>query len=313
MKAIIFGITGQDGTLLAQYLQKKDFLVVGTSRNIKKINSNALKDLKIIEVDTLSFSRIFNLIRDESPDIIYNLSGQTSVGKSFSEPLETYQTIVSTTLYILESIRITKPEIKFFNPSSTECFGFTDIIGLTEKSPFNPLSPYATAKVMAYNLANDYRSNYGIYTCTAILSNHESHLRSSEFISMKIIEAAYNIYKGSQNFLEVGDISIIRDWGWAEDYIEGIFLMMNQKTPEDYILATGKSITLEDFINYAFGKFNLDYKKYVKVNKIFMRQNEIKKIYLNPQKAFDKLGWKSKHSVYDVIDKLIEYKCERTF
>lgn len=313
MKALIFGITGQDGTLLAEFLQNKGFHVVGTSRNVKKINSNILKGLKIHEVDTLSFSQIFKLIKLESPDIIYNLSGQTSVGKSFSEPLETYQTIVSTTLYILESIRVTKPEIKFLNASSTECFGFSDIDGLTEKSPFNPLSPYATAKVMAYNLVNDYRLNFGIYVCTAIFSNHESHLRSTDFISMKIIEAAYNISKGSQKYLEIGDITIIRDWGWAEDYIEGIFLMMNQNIPDDYILATGKSISLEDFINYAFSKFNLDYKKHVRINKSFIRQNEIKKIYLNPQKAFDKLGWKAKHTVYEVIDNLIKYKCEKTY
>lgn len=313
MKALIFGITGQDGTLLAQYLQNKGLLVVGTSRNIKKINLNTLKGFKILEINTLSFSQIFKLIKFESPDIIYNLSGQTSVGKSFSEPLETYQTIVATTLYILESIRITKPEIKFFNACSTECFGFSDIDGLNEKSPFNPLSPYASAKVMAYNLVNDYRSNYGIYVCTAIFSNHESHLRSTDFISMKIIEAAYNISRGSQKHLEVGDITIIRDWGWAEDYIEGIYLMMNQKVPDDYILATGKSISLEDFINYAFAKFNLDYKKYVRINKSFIRKNEIKKIYLNPQKAFDKLGWRAKHTAYEVIDKLIKYKCEKTY
>ena len=313
MKAIIFGITGQDGTLLAKYLQNKGLIVVGTSRNINRINSNILKNFKIYEIDTLSFSQILKLIKDESPDFIYNLSGLTSVGKSFSEPLETYQTIVSTTLYLLESIRIAKPEIKFFNASSTECFGFSNIIGLTEESPFKPLSPYATAKVMAHNLANDYRSNYGIFVCTGILSNHESHLRSSEFISMKIIEAAYKISKGSQNYLEVGDTTIIRDWGWAEDYIEGMFLMMNQEKPDDYILATGNSITLEDFINYAFGKFNLDYKKYVRVNNLFIRKNEIKKIYLNPQKASDKLGWKSKNTVYQVVDKLIDYTCLRTF
>ncbi len=310
MKAIIFGITGQDGTLLANYLLKMGFQIVGTSR---KSDIGSINNIKIYEVDVLSFTQIFDLIKKETPDIIYNLSGQTSVGKSFVNPRETYLTIVNTTLYILDSIRLINPGIKYFNASSSECFGISKFEILDEESPFNPVSPYATAKLMAHNLANNYRNTYGLFICTGIMSNHESYLRSTDFISMKIIEAAYNISNGFQEYFEVGDISIIRDWGWAEDYIEAMYLMMIQKDPDDYILATGRSISLEEFINYTFNKFNLDYKKFIRINQFYTRKNEVPKVVLNPQKSLENLGWKAKNSVYEVIDKLIDYRCKKTY
>lgn len=310
MKAIIFGITGQDGTLLANYLLKKGFQIIGTTR---KSNTSSTQNIKIYEVDVLNFTQIFDLIKKESPDFIYNLSGQTSVGKSFVDPLETYLTIVNTTLYILESIRLINSDIKYFNASSSECFGITNFEILDEQSPFNPVSPYATAKLMAHNLANNYRNTYGLFVSTAIMSNHESYLRSTDFISMKIIEAAYNIANGSQQYFEVGDITIIRDWGWAEDYIEAMYLMMIQKDPDDFILATGRSISLEEFIKYTFNKFNLDYKKYILISQFFTRKNEVPKVVLSPQKSLDKLGWKANNSVYEVIDKLIDYRCKKTY
>jgi len=313
VKALIFGITGQDGSLLSKYLLQKEFQVVGTTRNINKINSSVNEKLKIYEVDVSNYLKINELIKLESPDLIYNLSGQTSVGKSFIDPFDTYQTTVNTTLYILESIRNINPKIKFFNASSTECFGLTNNIRLTENSLRNPVSPYGTAKLMAHNLANNYRSLFGIHVCTGIFSNHESQFRSSDFISKKIIDAAYNISKGLQDFLEVGNIKIVRDWGWAEDFIEAMFLMMNQDKPNDYIIATGKSISLEEFIGYAFKKFNLDYKKHIIINKMYFRKNDIPEIYLNPQKANDELGWISKNNVYDVIDKLIDYRCKKKY
>ena len=305
MKAIIFGITGQDGTFLANFLLKKGFQIVGTTR---KSNLNSSNNIKIYTVDVLSFTQIFDLIKKESPDFIYNLSGQTSVGKSFVDPLETYLTIVNTTLYILESIRLINTDIKYFNASSSECFGISKLEILDEESPFNPVSPYSTAKVMAHNLANNYKNTYGLFVSTAIMSNHESNLRSTDFISMKIVESAYNIANGFQKYFEVGDITIIRDWGWAEDFIEAMYLMMIQKDPDDFILATGMSISLEEFINYTFNKFNLDYKKYIRISQSFARKNEVQKVVLSPQKSLDKLGWKANNSVHEVIDKLIDYR-----
>lgn len=308
MKAIIFGITGQDGSLLANYLLKKNYLITGTTRNKNNIRNlqylQIEKNIVIKEVDTFSLTQIFKLIENEQPDEIYNMSGQSSVGLSTTEPMETYHSIFNTTLYILESIKTINKKIKFFNPSSTECFGSATNKPFDENSIYNPFSPYATAKSITHSLVNNYRSTYGIHACTGILSNHESYLRPVEFVSKKIIQGAYNISIGIIKELEVGNISIVRDWGWAEEYIEAMYLMMKQDDPDDFIIATGKSITLEQFISHSFGIFNLDYKKHIKINKSLIRKNELKKTLLNTQKAEKKLKWRAKFNAYDVIDKL---------
>ena len=312
MKAIIFGITGQDGTLLANFLLKKGYDVIGTTRDLSNTSNlialNIDDKIKLKKIDTLKYNEINEIIEIECPNEIYNLSGQTSVGNSYSSPLETYQSIVCTTSYILESIRINQPKIKFFNASSIECFGDNNNKIINENSNHNPVSPYGTAKSMSQGLINDYRSIYGLNISSGILSNHESQLRSNKFVSQKIVDAANDISKGIVDYLEVGDISIVRDWGWAEEYIEAIYKSMKIDTLDDFILATGKSISLEEFINYTFIKFNLDYKKHIKINKSFIRPNEIKNIQLDNSKAKKFLNWAPKLSVYQVIDKLVEYK-----
>ena len=312
MKAIIFGITGQDGTLLANFLLKKGYDVIGTTRNLNNI-SNLIKlnindKIKLKKVNILKHVEINEIIEMECPDEIYNLSCQTSVGDSYFSPLETYQSIVCTTMYILESIRNNQPKIKFFNASSIECFGDNNNNIINENSRHNPVSPYGTAKSMSQGLINNYRSIYGLHICSGILSNHESQLRSNKFVSQKIVDAANDISKGVIKYIEVGDISIVRDWGWAEEYIEAIYKSMKIDSPDDFIIATGKSISLEEFINYTFIKFNLDYKKHIKINKSFIRPNEIKKIQLDTSKANRLLNWTPQISVYQVIDKLVEYK-----
>ena len=311
MKAIIFGITGQDGTLLANFLLKKGYDVVGTTRDLNNtVNLRSLSILdkiKLKKIDILKYSEINQLIATECPNEIYNLSGQTSVGNSYSSPLETYQSIICTTLYILDSIRINQSKIKFFNASSIECFGDNNNKIITEDSKHNPVSPYGVAKSITQGLVNNYRTLYGLHICSGIFSNHESQLRSNKFVSQKIVETAMDISKGIVDYLEVGDISIVRDWGWAEEYVEAIYKSMQIDTPDDFIFATGKSISLEEFINYTFIKFNLDYKKHIKINKSFIRPNEIKNILLDNSKAKKILNWAPKISVYQVIDKLVEY------
>jgi GDPmannose 4,6-dehydratase len=311
MKAVIFGITGQDGTLLANFLLKKGYDVVGTTRDLNNIDNliklNIADKIKLRKVDILKFNEINEIIENEYPNEIYNLSGQTSVGNSYLLPLETYQSIIFTTMYILESIRNINSKIKFFNASSIECFGDNNKI-ITENTKHNPVSPYGTAKSMSQGLINNYRSIYGLHICSGILSNHESQLRSNKFVSQKIVDAAIDISKGVRDYLEVGDISIVRDWGWAEEYIEAMYKLMKIDIPDDYIIATGKSISLEEFINYTFNKFNLDYKKHIKINKSFIRTNEIKKINIDNSKIKSVLSWTPQVSVYQVIDKLVEYK-----
>ena len=307
MKALIFGITGQDGQLLNKFLLEKGYNIVGTTRSLNNIDSVYLSsNIKLVEVDYSYFS-VKSLIQRELPDEIYNLSGLTSVSLSNSNPYEAYNSIFNTTLFILESIRLINKKIKFFNPSSSECFGNIDQGDAVESTGFNPLSPYASAKCSAHLLAKSYKSNYNIFVCTAILSNHESHLRAASFVTTKIIKSAINISKGIQTNLEIGNLSIIRDWGWAEDYIEAIYLMMKSDIPDDYIIATGKAISLEDFISYTFNKFNLDYKNYIKINTNLQRTNDIKRTSLNNSKIKNKLGWNPKKNVFDVIDNLIDY------
>jgi len=309
VKALIFGITGQDGSLLAKFLLNKGYSVFGTTRKINNTQNlqtlNILNLITLIEIDYNNFYEIKSLIENLSPTEIYNLSGQTSVSKSNFYPIETYNSIFNTTLYILESIRNINCKIKYFNPSSSECFGNIRFKQASETSRFNPISPYASAKCNAHFLANDYKKNYNLFVCTGILSNHESEFRSNDFVTKKIILSAYKISKGQQDSLEMGNISIIRDWGWAEEYIEAIYLMMNSVIPEDYIIATGKSISLEEFIFYTFKKFNLDYKKHLKINKKFVRNNEVNRTSLNISKANQNLCWNPLLNVYDIIDRLI--------
>lgn len=311
-RALIIGISGQDGTLLADFLIKKNYEVHGTSRDfeinsffgLKKLNLiNKVKLHSMILNDFRSVLKILDIVR---PDEIYNLAGQTSVGFSFSQPVETIESIVNGCLNILESVKFLKlKNCRIFNACSSECFGNT-LDRVQEGDPFNPVSPYAVAKVTSYWLTANYRNSYNIFTCSGILSNHESILRSERFVTMKIIYSAKRIMEKKQDYLELGDISIFRDWGSAEEYVEAMFLMLQQKNPEDYIIATGKSISLEEFVEYTFKKFDLNYKDYLKINESFKRPSDINISQLNNNKIIKTLGWQPKKNVYNVIDDLIK-------
>ncbi len=312
MRALIFGITGQDGSLLAHLLLSKGYKVFGVSRNYSNANNRNLEllgiesDIQVLSVNTLNLEEVKLVIQNVRPSEIYNLGGQTSVSDSFRNPHETFKSIFQISLNILESIKEIDTEIKFLNPSSIECFGSTKQKRvLTENSKFYPLSPYAMAKYCTHNLAKNYRKNYGIYVSTAILSNHESILRGPNFVTKKIIDSAYQISIGKQNVLEIGDASIVRDWGCAEEFVEAMYLMLQLDAPTDLIIATGKSISLDTFVNYVFQKFKLDPSKFVKINKMFVRTNENKQVYVNPARANNILNWKAKSDVFAVIDKII--------
>lgn len=310
-KALIIGIAGQDGTLLADFLLKKGYQVFGTSRDkdlseFKGLTSLGIKDqIKLFSLSLNDYRSVLQVISEIAPDEIYNLGGQTSVGLSFLQPVETLESIIDGTLNILEALRFLKIKAKFYNASSSECFGST-LTPATESTQFIPLSPYAVAKASSFWLVNNYRKAYNLFACSGILSNHESKLRHARFITKKITDSAYNISTGKQDFFEVGDISIIRDWGWAPDYIEAMYLILQHDIPDDFIIATGKSISLQEFIEYTFNKFGLDYRKHIKINETFKRPSDIKSCILNPEKALVKLGWSAKHNVFDVIDLLLE-------
>lgn len=308
-RALIIGVSGQDGTLLADLLLKKGYIVYGSSRDtelnsFKGLTMLGIKEkINFVSLSLVDFRSVLQVIDDIKPDEIYNLSGQTSVSLSFVQPIETFESISLGTLNILEVLRYLKKGIRFYNACSSECFGFADTPA-DEKSPFNPLSPYAVAKATAFWLVSNYRNAYNLYACSGLLSNHESFLRNNRFVTRKIIDAVINIKNGSISKLELGNLSIIRDWGCAEEYVNAMYLMLQQDQPDDYVIATGKSISLEEFVEYCFAKFGMDYKNHINKNDRLVRPTDISQSYLNPAKAKKKLGWTAQKNVYAVIDSM---------
>jgi GDPmannose 4,6-dehydratase len=240
------------------------------------------------------------------PDEIYNLAGQSSVGLSFLQPVETLESISIGTLNILEVLRFHNLPIKFYNAASSECFGDTNGEAANEETPFKPRSPYAVAKSAAFWQLANYREAYNLFACSGILFNHESPLRPKRFVTKKIIESVIDIKNGKWNELELGNVSIIRDWGWAPEYAFAMYQMLQQSQPDDYVIATGKSISLGEFVKIAFEYFDLDYKKYLKINESFIRPTDISFSKGDSSKAARKLKWEPKYVVDDVIKMMIE-------
>ena len=241
-KALIIGITGQDGAYLAQHLLAKDYTVTGSSRDVMassfhNLNVVGIRDqVKLISVSINDFRSVFNAIQSCDPDEIYNLAGQTSVGLSFEQPVEAIESIAIGTLNILEVIRVLGKSVRFYNAGSSECFGDTGTTPANESTPFAPRSPYAVAKSTAKWLINSYRESYGLYACTGILFNHESPLRPERFVTQKIIVGASKIKAGLLQKIQLGNLDICRDWGWAPEYAEAMWLMMQQKEPSDFVI-----------------------------------------------------------------------------
>jgi GDPmannose 4,6-dehydratase len=315
MNALIFGITGQDGSLLAKFLLKKGYKVVGTSRNPNISNCNNLVELEIYDkviiekIDVSNYNEVLQIIKKYNPNELYNLSGQSSVGKSYNLPVETFESIVHPCKNVLEAIRILGIDLKYFNASSSDCFGDSKNRH-TENSEIKPVSPYGMSKSTTNLIVKSYRESYGIFACSGILSNHEYYFRNSFFITKKIVDSAVKIYKNELTTFNIGNIEIIRDWGWAEEYVEAMYLSLQHKKADDYIISTGKSISLIEFLEYTFKKLNLDYRNHIIIDNSLFRQNEIYNMNLNPDKAKTNLGWFAKKNVYNVIDNLLEYSLQ---
>lgn len=314
--ALICGISGQDGTYLANLLLDRDYEVWGTSRDAQLSGFQNLKRLgiyervKLLSMSLTDFRSTLQVLKKVLPDEVYNLAGQSSVGLSFDQPVETVESITIGCLNLLEAIRFLERPVRLYNAGSGECFG--NIVGepATEKTPFHPRSPYAVAKAAAYWEVANYREAYGLFACSGILFNHESPLRPERFVTRKIVAAACRIAAGSNECLNLGDLSVERDWGWAPEYVEAMWLMLQQKTPEDYIIATGQSHSLEEFVAIAFLEVGLDWKKYVISNPSLFRPADIQNVSANPKHAKDSLGWQSLNNMYDVIRLMVAY--ERT-
>jgi GDPmannose 4,6-dehydratase len=311
-KALICGISGQDGSLLANFLIKKEFEIIGTSRDVQANAFSNLKRLgiheKIIYTSMMpeDFKSVFVTLNKYKPDEVYYLGGQSSVGLSFEQPTETMQSMLIGTLNILEAIRLISAPIKFYNAGSSESFGDVGESAANELTPFQPRSPYAVSKASAFWLVNNYREAYNLYACTGILFNHESPLRHSRFVTKKIIESAKRINAGSVEKLRLGNLKISRDWGWAPEYVEAMWLMLQTEKPDDFIIATGKTSSLEDFVALAFGYFNLNWKEHVIQDKELFRPSDIAVSKADPQKANNVLGWKAKYDLKDIVEKMIK-------
>lgn len=311
-KALIFGISGQDGALLAKLLIEKKYQVLGTSRselttsirNFKLLNIQNYID--VVNLDISNFGQVYDLIYNFQPDEIYNLAGQSSVGLSFEQPFLTYESIVRPTINILESIRQSKCVTKFFNAGSGECFGNLGSESASELSLFDPQNPYAVAKASAFNILKLYRSNYNIFSTTGILFNHESQLRTEKFVTKKIIATACRIFNGSNELLSLGNIDISRDWGWAPEYVEAMWLMLQSDKAKDYVIATGVSRTLKEFIEITFKYLNLNYIDYVCVDNKFIRPTENTFVSADPSMIKSDLGWEAKFQLEDIIKEMIK-------
>lgn len=315
MRALICGIRGQDGSFLAKFLIDKGYEVIGTSRDVVASSFENLKKLNIenkvtkVSMAITDFRSVIDVVKKYKPDEIYNLAGQTSVGLSFQQPAEAIESIVKATLVLLEVIRFLDLPIKFYNAGSGECYGDTKGIPANEKTLFKPSSPYGVAKASAFWLVKNYRESYGIPACTGILFNHESHLRPERFVSQKIIRSAWKIKKGQLDKLKIGNTSIYRDWGWAPEYIKAMWLMLKQEKYDDYVIATGNSHSLQEFIDKAFRYFDLDYKEFIEIDENYLRPSDNSFSNADPSYAKAQINWSAEIGFDELINKLCSY-CE---
>jgi GDPmannose 4,6-dehydratase len=316
-RAIICGISGQDGAYLAQLLLEKGYAIWGTSRDAEMASFANLQQLGIknhIQLTSLNLrdvGGIINLLARVAPDEIYNLAAQSSVGLSFEQPYETFESIVLGGLNLLEAIRLSRQPVRFYNAGSSECFGNTGKTPVSETSPFNPRSPYAIAKAATHWTVRSYREAYGLYACTGILSNHDSPLRPRRFVTRKIVRAVAELLQGNTEKLRLGSLDIERDWGWAPDYVDAIWRILQQNSAEDFIVATGVSSTLGQFVEAAYNCAERNWRDHVIIDSELFRPTDILHSRMDPLKAQTSLGWRAKHTMIDVVRLMLEEEVRR--
>ena len=306
-KALICGINGQDGSYLANFLINKNYKVYGTTRKIKKNKFENLKLLgikdkvHILQMNSYNYKNTLSILKKTNASEIYFLSGQSSVGKSFKFAKNSIVNDTVSVINILEASKNIKLKKKLFFAGSGQCFGDTKNKKANESTAFNPVSPYSIGKTSQYYAVKNYRETFSLFACTGILFNHESPLRPEKFVTKKIITAVHRIANGSKEKLFLGKLDISRDWGWAPDYVKAMWMMLQQKKPEDYIIATGKNYQLKDFVKEAFAYKKLNWRDYVKIDKKYNHIIDIKSNIANPYKINKFLKWKTKIYMKDVI------------
>jgi GDPmannose 4,6-dehydratase len=313
--ALITGVTGQDGSYLSEFLLSKGYLVIGLYRRSSSSSKNKLKNIQhlldnnnfvLFSGDVTDISSLMNAIKTYKPDEIYNLAAQSHVGESFTIPQATMQVNGIGVLNVLEAIRLLDNKIKLYQASTSEMFGDLQAVQ-SENTPFNPVSPYACSKVYAHNIVVNYRKAYGLFACCGILFNHESPRRGEDFVTRKITKAAARIHLGLQKDIRLGNIKTYRDWGYAGDYVEAMWMMLQQQEADDFVISSNNSITVEDFLQIVFKKLNMDYRDYLVIDQKFFRPHDVPYLRGDSSKAQKTLGWKPKVDLEELATMMLNH------
>jgi GDPmannose 4,6-dehydratase len=309
--ALISGITGQDGRYLARALVRHHFRVIGTTRGEPEaarvlVEAWVGAPVETIRLDTCNKSAVEKVVSDLKPERIYHLSGQTSVGRSYGEPFETWQGAALAALHFLEAVRLTSPTSRFLAAGSGEAFGDTHGERAHEATPLRPRSPYGAAKAAVHHMVSSYRDAYGLFACAAIFYNHESPLRPATFFTRKVVRSALEVANGLREHVELGAIDVERDFGWADEYVDAARRMLDLPAAEDFVLASGVSHPLRRFVEVAFERVGLDYRKHVRLDVGLLRSGEIPAMRADPSKAARLLNWRASVSLEELVQRLID-------
>ncbi len=309
-RALITGITGQDGSYLAEFLLTQGYEVIGMVRRSSTVNFERIEQIQsqvtLATADLLDEVSLINLLREYQPHEVYNLAAQSFVQTSFSQPVFTGEVTALGVTRILDAIRIVNPEMRFYQASSSEMFGKVVEVPQTEQTPFYPRSPYGVAKVYGHWITVNYRESYNMYCCSGILFNHESPRRGREFVTRKVTDGVARIKLGLSKCLKLGNLDAKRDWGFAGDYVRAMWLMLQQDQPDDYVVATGETHTVRRLVELAFACVGLDWNKYVEIDPALVRPAEVDLLIGDPSKAKKKLGWKPEVSFEQLVEMMVK-------
>ena len=315
--ALITGVTGQDGSYLAELLLQKGYSVVGLKRRTSVLNTSNIDHLysnpnfKLVYGSLNDVGSMYKTIQEFQPNEIYNLAAQSHVRTSFDVPEETVDSVAMGTMRLIEACRSHAPNARFYQASSSEMYGDNLEDFKNEETRMTPASPYACAKLFAHNIVRNYRVGYNLHASCGILFNHESPRRGETFVTRKITQAVARIKLGKQKVLKLGNLDAYRDWGFAGDYVEAMWLMLQQQEPDDYVIATGNTYKVREFVDYAFSLAGLDYQSYVEIDPRLFRPHEVPHLRGDSSKAKKVLGWIPKHSLYDLAKMMYEADLEK--
>jgi len=312
--ALITGVTGQDGSYLAEFLLSKGYRVVGMVRRSSTTNFDRIRhiqdDIEIVAGDLLDQSSLMDIVREHQPDEVYNLAAQSFVLTSFSQPVLTGEFTALGVTRMLEAIRLIKPDARFYQASSSEMFGKVVEVPQRESTPFHPRSPYGVAKVYGHWITVNYRESYNLFACSGILFNHESERRGLEFVTRKVTHAAARIKLGLQDKVKLGNLDARRDWGYAGDYVRGMWLMLQQDKPDDYVLATGETHSVRELCEVAFARVGLDWQQHVEIDPRHYRPAEVDLLIGDASKAKERLGWQPEVRFKQLVEMMVDADLE---